>query len=441
VERAKCARSGRFTYNGKENAPCCRTCERTNGARHGRACDRREARIQAAKEKEKKGYEKRPSFFTNHDDTDLLVRASSTMSITTGYHVVSTEWSESVAEAEDDAYALCLGFLIVQFCCKHFMELDLPVEHEELHVTDRQRNQVLKLWGSAFSVFVIVVVARSWYAKKLKPKGRYKRFARSLQNVCGMIWAWIVFKHGDWFVRDMCIDMLDIRNWSAQQQEDVKPAIHMMSRIGNAFGLTIGSTILLLILDRIADLLKSRGSGVINCCSPEKKNTIQRLLKEVDDIVEDGEDEPESAKVLREVIAVLGFLVGICWEKSFSQANVNFSHSFYEFAHHTSTQHAIRTHKIVAPILLWFADHPIIGPTLMGIITVGIVMLAWWKYLAPYARASQNTQILLLASQLVLTKHALSEEQELDWAKFLGRQVKNGTNISLEGEDSRTSGS
>merc|ERR1712178_32340 len=86
-----------------------------------------------------------------------------------------------------------------------------------------------------------------------------RRLFKSLQDTCAMIMCWLLFKHGDWFWRNMLNDLFNPvvpGHWDTRPR--VTDTIHLLARVVNASFVTGCSLILLIAFDSIADFFETK---------------------------------------------------------------------------------------------------------------------------------------------------------------------------------------
>lgn len=108
---------------------------------------------------------------------------------------------------------------------------------------------------------------------------------------------------------------------------------------------------------------------------------------------------------LREAIPIFGFLVGVCWEKAFSEANLLCSECFYEIIDHENFRKLVTTHWLMGELIEFLALHPMLARVVCGSLIALAVTIAWWKYLVPYARIDDLQHLYLLITQLTACDH------------------------------------
>lgn len=360
------------------------------------------------------------------------------------------EWSEEAAEFEDEAVALCLGFLIAQTVA-FYVTKKLPHLEESHSLHESKERDAFLLWEcGGLVVLILMTVLRTTVLPHFKVKDTLvHRVAKTWQNTVGTFLAWTVFRHGSWFWTYLFHDVLDILLHGDFE------AVHLIAMVVNAGSWTAFSVLAVIILDLIADL--SRGDGdaqekkIQNPClrayryiarvfDPKRgtsQENMQRWKKETrrtnSAIVVDNKNKHSPARMaekpLRELILVLGFLVGIAWEKAFHSASVIGSEVFFELISEDAVSDLILSHELVGPSVAWCAEHPMITRVIFSGSVVLAVGIAWAKYLAPFAQMSCDDHYsLLMGEQLRIDAVRSGQKVQDDDIEYFERRAERHSN-------------
>jgi len=127
-------------------------------------------------------------------------------------------------------------------------------------------------------------------------------------------------------------------------------------------------------------------------CAPPVPDSVETVT-----LIAEKENKTES--IFRQFITPLGFLVGICWEKAFAEANEEFSRTSVDLAYYLDRDNLTDKHWLVGPMMEFAVKHPLIAKCLMGLVLVTMVFVTWVKYLVPYARIGKAAHNYLQAAE------------------------------------------
>jgi len=319
----------------------------------------------------------------------------------------------------------------------------LPVEGDEDDHQHIERN-MLRRWDiGLFFLFIVITLLRSTIFRRIASIGRMA------QNYTGMLWAWSMFTHGDWY-------------W----QHKVGTHNLTAARLCNAFFITAASFISLVVVDMIADRCRQYSSGkgwnhltrigtafdiyggldelredvyqqdqggdsdsdqderipaeevdAVNLLDPQAMAT--KAHRHISHIKHKIVDPASLEKTLRTVVGVFGFLVGLCWEKTFSGANEVLFHGILEFNFAWAEEWSL---------------HPIVLKSVCTTLLVFFVLTSWAQYLVPYAQMHDLQHLYGLLSE-ELSMSAPSRKVTLDMVETLERRLARNNFRSIEQND------
>jgi len=276
-----------------------------------------------------------------------------------GTHHEEELWRECAVEAEDDATSIIMSFLVSQALALYISD-ELPaLEGPGKMPTDK--SQIIHLY-MASGGFLACLMLATWalhkanMAKKTssaeharpedaEPKSK-DRIIKTLQNWLAMSMSWCLLLSAIWTV-SACKFFTNSH----------------MDFIFGAFLVTALSVISVITLDHFADILGDSSEDQAKEAARKAELCAQSADPEASELLAGAAELGNMEQVLRMIIAALGLLVGLSWEKAFDMC-----------------------HEAIiegTPIL---EHHKVISKTFMAFSIAAIVIPAWLKYLVPMAK-------------------------------------------------------
>jgi len=283
-------------------------------------------------------------------------------------------WLEELAEAEQDAAALVLGFLTLQSLISLITGMKNVSVHD-LH-RERQFSEAALIQASAV-MFLLVLVVVSFIMHSLG-----MNIGRSTFNFRGylaMSMAWCFERAGEWTMNLVWDDI-----W--------------MARIWSAYMLSIFSVACVLAMKRIVDKTQERLNRrkAIEKISPDELeeylHTLNCHLRQGVDqtnakAVEEGLDESRMQelssamdqgsvdKLMHTVVSGFSVVIGLVWDMGYEAAETII----------------VAPGKVGGPYPVnevgqWFVRHPVMARVALCCFLVAIVVPGWSRHLVPAAR-------------------------------------------------------
>lgn len=238
-------------------------------------------------------------------------------------------------------------------------------------------------WSIGLLVAVIVLTvtrAKFGHLLPVDTTMMMQRSASILQNFLALTMCWNFFKQGDWYWRSRIHD-------------------RSMAKVVNAFSLTVVSVGGVIFLDWCADRIVDQAreqvaqDHIIRAATTTEFTEEQvtftglhirkqlrqsisihpSLYQDLYNVLNILPDKTNTERALRTCIGSAGFLVGICWERSFEASD-----------------------ETIVESTALIGYHPVLAKVVIAAVLVIVVFPAWLKYLVPYAQMTEAEHWWLL---------------------------------------------
>lgn len=297
-------------------------------------------------------------------------------------------WAEEVAEGEDEAFALAIGFLISQCALFHVTDKLQP-----MHGVTRDHT-LIEVYHLLFWVVacLVLLVASSFVRSRMKgirtdlgeTGCTIERIVSFGQHLSAFSAGWMMLKVFEWTVT------LHVKNMA-------------LGMIIDAFVVTMISMVMIYFLDMCADKLTENlddhatmnqnedSSCPMDPNEPES-STVLRSVSEV--FQEDAKglllnahsqafNKSNHERALRTIMGAFSFLTGLSWEKAFDSAN-----------------------DCVIEGVPLFRNHRVLSKITFSVCLVLLVFPAWLMYIVPKAMQSWRAYAKIIQRE--------NEEREMD---------------------------
>jgi len=283
----------------------------------------------------------------------------------------STEWIEELIDAEDEAAALCISFLIMQVFVQSVLGHIAPIEGDHdihsLHSVLNMGKWTLAVLGAVVCTSMMRAYGLLYCIKVTSIEDETRPLARlsTFQHLTAtLLLCWCFWRTISWVVKVYFT--------------------HAASKVITAGALTIHAVVTLICLDCFADRLRRKAQAskaesnntppmnftesVLSTPGQEEDYRIVSPLALCREFYQRGffSDNFHNERTIRSLMGSLGFLVGIVWEKAIGAA-----------------EEVIISSDISK-------EHPVAAKMLMAVVITAIVLPGWMMYIAPKATMTEK---------------------------------------------------